>query len=83
VTSPVRHQLTAMMHSVLGEHHAYWQLPKRRCMWIDLGVMSRWSAVPRCPSGSVQALYVGLRLSLTGGCPALFLPVSDGLVSKP
>jgi hypothetical protein len=26
---------------------------------------------------------LGLRLSPTGGCPVLFLPVSDGLVSKP
>lgn len=42
------------------------------------------SAVPR---GSIwfhyRTIYPALRLFLTGSCPALFLPVAAGLVSKP
>jgi hypothetical protein len=47
-------------------------------------VMSHLSAVPR---GSIwfhyRTIYPALRLSPTGSCPALFLPVAAGLVSKP
>jgi hypothetical protein len=46
-------------------------------------VMSRWSAVPGCPYGAVQASLLGPSPLPTGGCPAPSLPVADSPVSKP